>query len=141
MLKLTKELMIVLAGVVLALSAPMAMAQAAGAPALAAVSNEAAGVRVVVKPIAIGAGSPWEFEVTMDTHTKPLDSDLTKTAVLVDDGGRQYVPLSWQGDKPGGHHRKGVLRFPAPTEQIKSFELRIQDLGGESKRVFQWTMK
>lgn len=140
-MKLTKELMIVLAGVVLALSAPMAMAQAAGAPALAAVSNEAAGVRVVVKPIAIGAGSPWEFEVTMDTHTKPLDSDLTKTAVLVDDGGRQYVPLSWQGDKPGGHHRKGVLRFPAPTEQIKSFELRIQDLGGESKRVFQWTMK
>lgn len=140
-MKLTKELMIVLAGAVLALSAPMAMAQAAGAPALAAVSNESGGIRVVVKPKTVAAGSAWEFEVTMDTHTKPLDSDLTKTAVLVDDGGRQYIPLSWQGDKPGSHHRKGILRFPAPTEQIKSFELRIQGLGGEGKRVFQWTMK
>ncbi len=140
-MKLTRELMIVLAGAVLALSAPMAMAQAAGAPALAAVSNEAGGVRVVIKPIAVGAGSPWEFEVTMDTHTKPLDADLTKSAVVVDDGGRQYIPLSWQGDKPGGHHRKGVLRFPAPTEPIKSFELQIQGLGGEGKRAFQWTLK
>jgi len=104
-------------------------------------SNDAGGVRVVVTPKAIIAKADWEFTVTMDTHTKPLDDDLTKTAVLVDDGGRKYMPLSWQGDKPGGHHRKGVLRFPPPAEQIKSFELQIQGLGGESKRTFQWTMK
>ena len=138
-MKPPRRLAIVLAVTVLALCvAPLAMAQSAGAPALAARSNDAGGVSVVVKPKSIATGAVWEFEVVMDTHTKPLDDDLTKTAVLVDDGGRQYMPMSWQGDKPDGHHRKGVLRFPAPTEQIKSFELQIQGLGGVSKRVFQW---
>lgn len=141
-MNLSRRSAIALAATVFGLCvAPLAMAQSAGAPALAAVSNDAGGVRVVIKPNSVVAGSAWEFDVTMDTHTKPLDDDLTKTAVLVDDGGRRYMPLSWQGDKPGGHHRKGVLRFPAPTEQIKSFELQIQGSGGENKRVFQWTMK
>ncbi len=120
---------------------PLAMAQSGGAAKLAAVSNDAGGVRVVITPKTVTAKSPWEFDVVMDTHTKPLDDDLTKTAVLVVDGGEKYSPLAWQGDKPGGHHRKGVLRFPAPTKEIKAFELQIQGLGAENKRVFQWTMK
>jgi hypothetical protein len=141
-MNLSKRSAIALAVTALALCvAPLTMAQSAGAPALAARSNDAGGVRVVIKPKSVAAGAAWEFEVVMDTHTKPLDDDLTKTTVLVDDGGRRYMPLSWQGDKPGGHHRKGVLRFPAPSEQIKSFELQIQGSGGENKRVFQWTMK
>lgn len=119
---------------------PLAMAQS-GKPVLAAVSNDAGGVRVVITPKNITAGAAWEFEIVMDTHTKPLADDLIKTAVLVDGSGRQYTPLDWQGDKPGGHNRKGVLRFPAPPEQFKSFELQIQGLGAEGKRVFQWTMK
>ena len=122
-------------------AAPLAVAQSAGSAALPARTNDAGGVRVVITPKAVTAKSDWEFTVTMDTHTKPLDDDLTKTAVLLDDGGRKYMPLSWQGDKPGGHHRKGVLRFPAPSGKIETFELQIQGLGGESKRVFQWTMK
>jgi hypothetical protein len=109
------------------------------AQTLAARTSDAGGVRVVVKPKSVAAGAAWEFEVVMDTHVKPLDDDLTKTAVLVDDGGRRYGPAAWQGDKPGGHHRKGVLRFPAPSEQVKSFELRIQGLGGVPTRAFQWT--
>ena len=131
---------IAVAVAVLALGvAPLAIAQSPGAQALAARSNDAGGVRVVVKPKSVATGAAWEFEVVMDTHTKPLDDDLTKTTVLVDGSGREYMPMSWQGDKPGGHHRQGVLRFPAPTEQIRSFELRIQGLGGVGKRVFQWT--
>lgn len=122
-------------------SIPLTMAQSGSAPALATRSSDADGVRVVVTPKAVAAGSAWEFEVVMDTHTKPLDSDLTKTAVIVDDSGRRYIPLTWQGDPPGGHHRKGILRFAAPSEQIKSFELQIQGLAGESKRAFQWTIK
>ena len=123
-MNLSRRSAIALAATVLALGvAPLAMAQPAGLPALAAVSNDAGGVRVVVKPKSVAAGSVWEFDVTMETHTKPLDSDLTKAAVIVDDGSRRYMPLSWQSDPPGGHHRKGILRFPAPTEQIKSFEL------------------
>jgi hypothetical protein len=132
----------VLAATVLTFCAmPLAMAQSGGAAKLAAVSSDAGGVRFVVEPKAVAAKANWEFAVTMDTHTKPLDDDLTKTAVLVVDGGKKYTPLAWQGDKPGGHHRKGVLRFPAPSEQVKSFELQIQGSGADTKRVFKWTMK
>ena len=141
---LSRRSAIALATTVLTLGVtPLAMAQSVGAAEFATRSNDAGGVRVDVKPKSVAAGSAWEFEVVMDTHTKPLDEDLTKTAILVGDGGRKYAPLDWQGDKPGGHHRKGVLRFPAPTEPIKSFELQIQGLGGDNKneRVFKWTMK
>ena len=126
------------AGALFLCAAPWATARSAAAPALPARSNDAGGVRVVVKPQSVPAAAAWEFEVVMDTHTKPLDDDLTKITVLVDDGGRRYAPLAWQGDKPGGHHRKGILRFPAPAEPAKSFELRIQGLGGVKTRVFQW---
>ncbi len=141
-MKTSKLSMIVLAIAVLALcAAPWAMAQSAGAPALAPSTSDAGGVRVVVTPKAVTAGAGWEFQVMMDTHTKPLDDDLTKTAVLVDDGGRRYLPLSWQGDPPGGHHRKGVLQFAPPKEPIQSLELQIEGLGGPDKRVFRWNMK
>ena len=138
-MKLSRRMKAVLGLAALALVvAPSAIAQPAGAPALAARSNDAGGIRVVVTPKSVAAGAAWQFEVVMDTHIKPLDDDLTKTAILVVDGGRQYAPTSWQGDKPGGHHRKGVLSFPAPSELSKSFELVIQNLGGITKRVFQW---
>jgi hypothetical protein len=126
--------------VVLGVALP-ATAQSAGTPALATKTSDAGGVRVVVKPKNVGTGPTWEFEVTMDTHSKPLNDDLTKAAVLVDGNGRRYTAANWQGDPPGGHHRKGVLRFPAPPAPAKSFELQMQGVGGVSQRVFQWTSK
>jgi hypothetical protein len=141
-MNLSRRSTITLAAISLVLCvAPLATEQPADAAEFTKRSNDAGGIRIVVVPKNIAAGTTWEFEVVMDTHTKPLDADLTKTAALVVDGGKKYTPLAWQGDKPGGHHRKGVLRFAAPSEQVKSFELQIQGLGGESKRVFQWTMK
>lgn len=123
------------------------VAWAAGTPALAqsgaglaARSSDAGGVRVVVTPKTVAPGATWEFEVVMDTHTKPLDADLTKAAVLLDDGKRAYAPTVWQGDPPGGHHRKGLLRFPAPAGQTKSFEVQIEGIGSPGKRTFQWTV-
>ena len=136
-----RSALVLVAHVLTFASLPLAMAQSSGAPKLAAVSNDAGGVRIVVTPKVFAAKSPWEFDVVMDTHTNPLDGDLTKTAVLVVDSGQKYTPLAWQGDKPGGHHRKGVLRFPAPNEQVKSFELQIQNAGADTKRVFKWTIK
>ena len=78
--------------------------------ALAAGSSDEAGVRAVVTPNALGRDATvWEFNVVMDTHTKPLNDNLAQAVVLVDEAGRRYVPFAWQGDPPGGHHRKGVL--------------------------------
>ena len=122
-----------------AITAPMAMAQSAGSPTLAARSSDAGGIRVVIKPKSVVPGSFWEFDVTMDTHTKPLNDDLTKIAALLDADKHRYEALSWQGDAPGGHHRKGVLRFPAPSKPTGSFEVQIDGLAGTGKRVFQWS--
>ena len=122
----------------LVFSVTPALAQAASA--LTAVASDAGGVHVVVKPKNT-AGPAWEFDVSMDTHIKPLNDDLTKAAVLVDGAGHRYAPTAWQGDPPGGHHRKGTLRFPAPTAPTKSFELHLQGVGGVGDRAFQWTAK
>jgi len=108
--------------------------------ALATRTSDSNGVRIVIKPISV-AGAAWEFEVTLDTHTKPLTEDLTKTTVLLDDKQQRYTPTAWQGDPPGNHHRKGVLRFPAPAGEAKSFALQMDDVGGPGKRVFQWNTK
>lgn len=119
-----------------------AAAQPWAAPALNAQSSDAAGVRVVVKPKSIGpAASAWEFEVVMDTHTKSLNENLTKAAVLVDDAGRRHIPTAWDGDAPGGHHRKGVLRFATPPLDARGVTLEIAGLGGVPVRTFRWELK
>jgi hypothetical protein len=112
------------------------------APALVARSSDEAGVLVVVTPKALGPGvTAWEFNVVMDTHTKPLNDDLAKVAVLVDGASRRYVPVAWQGDPPGGHHRKGVLQFSASAEMPKSVELQINGVGGVATRTFRWAIE
>jgi hypothetical protein len=112
------------------------------APALPTRNSDEAGVRVVVTPKALGpGGTVWEFDVVLDTHTKPLTDDLAKVAVLIDGAGHRYVPVAWQGDPPGGHHRKGVLQFVAPAEVPKSVELQINGVGGVATRMFRWELK
>jgi hypothetical protein len=114
---------------------------AAHAGELAARTSKAAGVQVVVTPQPAGSGAAgWGFEVVMDTHSTPLDTDLARNAVLTDDSGRGYAPLAWQGDPPGGHHRKGILLFPVPEGKPKAVELKITGIGGESERLFQWEL-
>ena len=112
------------------------------APALVARSSDEAGVRVVVTPKALGPGvKVWEFDVVMDTHTKPLTEDLANAAVLVDGAGRRSIPVAWQGDPPGAHHRKGVLQFSAPAEMPKSVELQINGIGAVAIRTFRWEIE
>lgn len=94
-------------------------APSSAAAALAARSSDEAGVQVVVTPKALGQDvAVWEFNVVMDTHTKPL--------------------IAWQGDPPGGHHRKGVLQFSSPSQMPKSVELQIKGVGGVATRTFRW---
>jgi hypothetical protein len=115
--------------------------QTASAAALESQTNSDGGVWVTVTPKPMGSsGIYWEFQVAMNTHTKPLDTDLSQAAVLTDDGGGRYTPVSWQGDPPGGHHRKGYLLFPLPQGKPKAVELTIKDLGGVGERVFRWEL-
>lgn len=82
----------------------------------------------------------WDFEVALETHTRDLNDDLAKSSVLVADG-KQYMPVGWEGSPPGGHHRKGRLRFKAIAPQPVSVELQIHLAGDTSPRSFKWLLK
>lgn len=99
------------------------------------------GVTVAVTPqsLADGAGS-WDFKIVLDTHSVDLNDDLTKSAVLVDSGGKRYMPVAWDGAGPGGHHREGVLRFKPISPRPQSVELQIARNGEAAPRAFRWQL-
>lgn len=110
---------------------------AAGMEHAAQTSNER-GIKVTVVR-QNQAAKTLDFEVTLETHTQPLSDDLAKAALLIADG-KQYQPLSWEGAPPGGHHRKGVLRFEPIAPQPRSMELQIRLSGDASPRSFKWSL-
>jgi hypothetical protein len=96
----------------------------------------AGGVVVTVKPLQPSA-SHWDFDIALNTHTQELSDNLVQSASLVI-GVKTIGAVSWLGDPPGGHHRKGVLRFNAVEPQAREFELRIMRPGESAARVFRW---
>lgn len=118
------------------LSASIAIAQD-----LPSLTSGQSGVTIKVKPKDL-KHAVWEFDVVFDTHTQELKEDMMKSAVLVvDPRGTKFTPIEWKGDPPGGHHRKGVLRFKAVTPPPAGFELRIMRAGEERPRSFRWALK
>ena len=111
----------------------------AAAQSLSTQSSGAAGVTVKATPRALTGGA-WEFEIVFDTHTQELNDDLVKTASLLADG-KPLAPAGWQGDPPGGHHRKGVLKFGATDPGPQAIELQIQRPGESAPRAFRWQLK
>ena len=101
-------------------------------------SNEH-GIKVTVAP-KNNMAATWDFEVTMESHIQSLNDDLAKSSVLVADG-TQYAPLSWEGAPPGGHHRKGLLRFKAIVLQPRSVELQLRLARDVTPRSFKWQSK
>jgi hypothetical protein len=81
-----------------------------------------------------------DFEVVLETHTQPLRDDLAKSAALIADG-KQYLPSEWEDAPPGGHHRKGMLRFKAIVPRPAAVELQIRLSGDPSPRSFKWLLK
>ena len=118
--------------------ASLAAGGAAAAQGLAAQSSSAAGVTVKATPRML-SGDAWEFEIVLDTHTQALNDDLLKSASLRVDG-KPVTAAGWQGDPPGGHHRKGVLKFAAADPRAREIELRITRPGEPEPRSFRWKL-
>jgi hypothetical protein len=112
---------------------------ASAAQSLPTLSAGGSAVTVSVTPRSLKDGS-WEFDVALNTHSQDLKDDLMKSASLIA-GGKAHAPAGWKGDPPGGHHRKGVLKFdgidPGPSE----IELRIARPGEPKPRSFRWQLK
>ncbi len=94
-------------------------------------------VTVTVTPIF--SDTKWNFNVALDTHSEELNTDLTKVSVIVTDDGREYLPINWEGDPPGGHHREGILSFNPIVPQPRFIELILKNIGGVEERKFLWT--
>jgi hypothetical protein len=109
---------------------------------LASQSSESGGVTIVVKPVDVSAkAATWSFQVSLSTHSQDLNDDLVRTAYIVNRAGKKNaLPTSWEGDAPGGHHRKGVLSFKALAPLPAAIELRIQRAGEKAPRMFRWDL-
>lgn len=103
-------------------------------------SNNDGPVTVIVVPRKSASAGTWEFEITLETHSVELNEDLMKTSVLIADN-KNYEPLAWDGDPPGGHHRNGILQFAPISPQPESIALKIRSIGGVEERNFIWQLK
>ena len=106
-------------------------------------SNNGGAVNIDVKWLSV-ENDKLVFDVSMNTHSVNLDQyDLGKLAILRDELGNEYVPVSWNS-APGGHHRKGTLTFAFPEAlsqgKTKYLELIIHDVAGVGERVLKWEL-
>ena len=107
-------------------------------------SHDGGGVTIDVAWLDLDGGH-LAFSVAMNTHSVGLDGyDLRDLAVLRDDQGHEYDPVSWESG-PGGHHRSGTLTFASPDSlhsgEAKSLELIIRDVAGIDERVMTWHLQ
>ena len=103
-------------------------------------TNDDSQVSVTVAPKNISNNADTlDFELTFNTHSVELSEDLIQVSTLIDGNGREYKPISWDGDGPGGHHRAGILRFRPISPLPESIELKISV--GQTERSFKWNLK
>lgn len=104
--------------------------------------DDQASVTVTVTPVDISSESKeWKFNINMITHSVELDQDMIKSAVLVDDQGKEYIPINWEGPNPGGHHITGTLVFNTINPRPTYLELKIKYVGGIPNRLFKWNFE
>lgn len=113
---------------------------AAQTNSLTAKNNDEGAVSVSVTPenLASTAG-PWRFAVQFNTHVAPISQDMVAVATL-DGKGVAERPTAWEGDPPGGHHRRGVLVFQPMNPMPQTLTLHIRDVGGVADRTFTWEL-
>lgn len=105
--------------------------------ALVTQADEQESATVAVTPENISSQlTEWRFGIVMNTHSVELDQDLTESSVLIDDTGKEYKPIRWEGSS-GGHHREGALVFEAIKPAPKMLQLKIKDIAG-TDRNFLW---
>ena len=104
-------------------------------------TNNTNSVRVDVVPIQLTPGKQATFEIRLNTHSVPLDYDLVAVSLLKDDQGHKYPASAWKGSPAGGHHRSGVLEFPAIAKDTKSITLSLKDIAGVPERTFEWKLE
>jgi len=88
-------------------------------------------------------GNFLEFAVAMNTHSVDLSMNLAQLATLSTDTGAEVQALAWDGPS-GGHHVRGILRFPAAvdgqpllTEDTRQITITLREVDAP-ERTFVW---
>lgn len=103
-------------------------------------SNEGQ-VKVSVTPESLSkTAETWRFAVQFNTHVTPITQDMVAVTSLSDGKDFGEKPTTWQGDPPGGHHRKGVLVFKPIEPMPAKITLHIRQVGGVADRTFSWNL-
>lgn len=101
-------------------------------------NNSQGDIDVEVTPKILSSTQNSSFEVGINNHRVDLNYNLSKIAVLTDDKGKKYSPISWNGPE-GGHHSNGILVFPPLSKDAKSVKLLLPKIGGID-RNFSWNL-
>ena len=118
------------------------LAVASAAAPLEAQKSSRNGVTIAVTPLEVAPRANQSvFKVVLDTHSQDLADDLEATSILLDGRGSQLRPLAWEGAPPGGHHREGILTFPAFDAAPSVLELRIRRAGEPDARILKWKLE
>lgn len=102
--------------------------------------NEGGNVTVSITPLFLKPGLPASFDMAFETHSVDLLFDVVSIATLTDNTETLYTPL-WDGSPPGGHHRKGTLRFIPDLSTATTLTLTFRDIAGIPARTFSWEVK
>lgn len=95
-------------------------------------------ISVEVTPKILSKTDNSSFEVAINNHQVALNYDLAKIAVLTDDKGNKYSPISWNGPE-GEHHSVGILVFSKLSNDTSSVSLFLPKIGG-ADRIFTWKL-
>jgi len=109
--------------------------------AFAVKDNDEGAVKVSVTPqdVSKSAGA-WRFAVQFNTHVTSITQDMVAVASLTDGKGAEERPSAWEGDPPGGHHRRGVIVFQPINPTPTTLTLHIREVGGVADRTFTWDL-
>jgi len=125
--------------ITVAVAAPMLL-PAHGKP-LPMQENRAGPVRVAVTPQELASSADtWRFAIQFNTHVMPITQDMVAVSSLSDGKSAGEKPTAWEGDPPGGHHRRGVLVFKAIKPMPATITLHIREVGDIADRTFTWNL-
>ena len=97
-------------------------------------------VIVSVAPFVTPGAETWRFDMQFTSHVSPITQNIAAVSVLTDGQGHEEAPTAWQGDPPGGHHRKGVLLFKPLAPMPASITLKVRKIGSTPERTFTWKL-
>ena len=102
--------------------------------------QEGGTVTLEITPQVLSPGKQPIFSIVFDTHSVDLDFDIAAAALLTDANSASYGAAIWNGNPPGGHHRKGILTFTKILKDTADVAtLTLSDIA-ERDWKFRWTL-